>query len=59
MTQDIAEKIQKHLDAADDIEQKKSSQDFINQLAEKYNTSPEMVEKAIAEWSSGSEKVDS
>mgnify|MGYP003635362329 CR=1 FL=1 len=58
MKSSIKEKILRYPDLLDDLEKEKDPQAMIDTLAERYDAPRDVVEKIIAEWSAGREKVD-
>ena len=58
MESSIKEKILRYPDLLDDLEKEKDPQAMIDTLAERYDAPRDVVEKIIAEWSAGREKVD-
>ena len=53
MPPDLKQKIIDHLNGLNEVERKSDSSNLINVIAERYDVSPEMVEKTIAEWEAG------
>ncbi|MFP4314321.1 MAG: hypothetical protein ACLFR0_08340 [Alphaproteobacteria bacterium] len=54
----IREKILKHLNGLNELERRQGSKALIDTLANRYDVPRNVVIQAIAEWSSGHEKVD-
>lgn len=49
----IQKKIIKHLDGLHELEKQTSAENLIQTLAERYETSEEVVKKALADWQAG------
>lgn len=49
----IQQKIIKHLEGLNELERQTDSDTLIQTLAERYDTSEEVIKKAIADWQAG------
>lgn len=56
--QSVQQKILKHLDGVNQLEQQTDSNNLIDTLAKRYDVPRNVVEQVIAEWSAGRNKVD-
>ena len=56
--QSVQQKILKHLDGVNQLEQQTDSNNLIDTLAKRYDAPRTIVEQVIAEWSAGRNKVD-
>tara|TARA_B100001167_G_C16572360_1_gene213120 strand:+ start:344 stop:541 length:198 start_codon:yes stop_codon:yes gene_type:complete len=54
----IQEKILKHLNGLNDLDQQTGSDNLIDTLAERYDAPRNVVEQVIAEWSAGRTEAD-
>lgn len=51
----IQQKIMQHLEGLNELEKQTDSENLIQILAERYDTSEEVIQKAIADWQAGLE----
>lgn len=54
----ITQRIMKHLDGLSELERQQDTDIMIDAIAERYDVPRNVVEKSIAEWSSGRKKVE-